>query len=289
MGKGARARKQRSKTTTTAPLAEGPFFHGGVPGLKSGDILRSARQLGFAFQYWVPGADYDPNWVYITTAEGSAQGYASRYVDPYTDRKGRGDVYEVEPLDTPLADPDYAPFPEVFLRCRSARITRVVDTGVNLSRPEQNYLNRHFDVWGDRNSPVFDDDGHIILSEEMRSYGVTREWTTLLRPWLGTSEVAADGQLTIAVNSSDPASMFLYALPSLDRDCQIHRHPHEQRFQCTTCGHHTPDRTTAALHQLGEHPMHMLVKIHSFTLDEALPRMINAARRRNPTRWHWLT
>lgn len=290
MGKGARARKQRAAAAEAAPPAAGPFFHGGVPGLKPGDLLLSARQLGIAFQYHASSAPYDPSWVYLTTDEGAAQGYASRYVEFPSNRTGYGDVYEAEPLDVPSSDPDYSlVFPDAFVRCRRARITRVVATGVNLSCTEQNYLNRRYEVWDDANSPIFDDDGYIIPSKRMRGFGITREWTTLLRPWLGTKEVDADGQLLIALNSRDPWATMLYALPSLDHDCQIHRHPHEKLFHCTTCAHDTPDQEAAALHQLGEHPMRMLARIHGFPLDQALPHMVTAARRRNPARWHWLT
>lgn len=286
MGKGNRSRKQRT-TSVGSPVAEGPYFHGGVPGKSPGDMVWSAQRLGFAFQYRASEAPYDPSYVYISTDVNVATTYASRYVDFYSNREGYGDVYEVEPLETPQADPDYHVFPEVFVRCRSARITRVVDTGVWLSRTEQNYLGRHYDVWGERGYPVFDDTGHIIPSEQMRANGVTREWTKLLRPWLGTQDVDPYGRLSISSRSSNLWSTVLYAVPALDRDCQIHRNPLDRRsLQCVVCKFQTEDQYAAALHQLGEHPMHLLTRIYGWK-SPPVPPLVDAARTYNPERWSW--
>ncbi|WP_165939858.1 hypothetical protein [Saccharopolyspora aridisoli] len=53
--------------------------------------------------------------MHLSGACGCSGGSAAR---PRRDsREGRGDVYEVEPLDTP----DHYLFPEVVPRCRSAR------------------------------------------------------------------------------------------------------------------------------------------------------------------------
>lgn len=287
MGKGARNRKQRATTPAAPSVAAGPYFHGGVPGKGPGDTLWSAQRLGFRFQYHAAGAPYDPSWVYIATDADVATGYASRYVDPYSSEEGHGDVYEVEPVDVPQSDPDYHVFPEVFLRCRSARITRVVATGVSLTRTEQNYLERHYDVWGDRNYPVFDEDGHILPSEEMRANGVTREWTLMLRPWLGTQEVDANGRLAIAANSATPWMTTLNSVPALDRDCQIRQHPAGTHFQCTVCQREPATQHAAALHQLGEHPVQLLTRIHGWE-QPPVPPLAEAARLRNPARWSWL-
>lgn len=285
MGKGARTRKQRAAEPA---FPTGPYFHGGVPGKGPGDVLWSAQRLGFKFRFHAADAPYDPSWVYIATDPDVATGYASRYLDFYSEKEGYGDVYEVEPLDVPQADPDYHVFPEVFRRCRSARITRVVATGVSLTRTEQNYLERHYAVWDDRNSPVFDENGHILPSEQMRANGVTREWTLLLRPWLGTQEVAADGRLAIAAHAADQWKTMLESIPALDRDCQIREHPAGSRgFQCTVCESEPAGQYAAALHQLGEHPVRMLTRIHGWH-HPPVPPLVEAARNRNPTRWSWL-
>lgn len=287
MGKGARTRKQRA-AAPAASTVTGPYFHGGVPGKGPGDVLWSAQRLRFKFQFHAENAQYDPGWVYIATDSDVATGYASRYVDFHNGKEGYGDVYEVEPVDVPQGDPDYRAFPEVFLRCRSARITRVVATGVSLTRTEQNYLERHYQVWNDRNYPVFDENGHILPSEQMQANGVTREWTLLLRPWLGTQEVAADGRLAIAANSANLWTTMLESIPALDRDCQIRKHPAGSLgFQCTVCEREPADQYAAALHQLGEHPVLLLTRIHGWE-QPPVPPLVEAARNRTPARWSWL-
>ncbi|GAA4890802.1 hypothetical protein [Saccharopolyspora cebuensis] len=288
MGKGARARKKRATAATASPVPAGPYFHGGVPGKGPGDVLWPAQRLGFKFRYYAADAPYDPAWVYITADADVATGYASRFVNAHTSKEGHGDVYEVEPVDVPQSDPDYSVFPEVFLRCRSARITRVVATGVSLTRTEQNYLERRYEVWGDRNYPVFDENGHILPSEQMRANGVTREWTLLLRPWLGPREVDADGRLAIAARAANPWMSMLEAIPSLDRTCQVREHPVGSRsFQCTVCEHEPVGQHAAALHQLGEHPVRVLTRIYGWE-QPPVPPLVQAARTRNPARWSWL-
>ncbi|WP_017972459.1 hypothetical protein [Actinopolyspora halophila] len=289
MGKGARNRSRQRTTTAVASAAPaGPFFHGGVPGKGPGDVLWPAQRLGFQFQFHTVGATYDPSWVYITTDADVATAYASRYVDFLSNREGYGDVYEVEPVETPQLDPDYHVFPEVFLRCRTARITRVVTTGVWLSRTEQNYLERHYSAWGDPAYPVFDENGHILPSEEMRANGVTREWTTLLLPWLGEHEVDTEGRLIIVANSPTPWATMLASIPVLDRDCQIEQHPRQRSgLRCAVCGHQPAHRDAAALHQLGEHPMRMLTRIYGWQIPP-VPPLVEAARARSPHRWAWL-
>lgn len=288
MGKGTRNRTTRPQGRRDS---RGPYFHGGVPGKQPGDVLEPACRLGLQFQYLNPAGIYSPHWVYLTASSDVATGYASRYLEPGGERTP-GDVYEIEPLEPPQPDPDYPSFPGVFLRCRDARIVRVVQTGVSLTRTQENYLERHYQVWGEPGYPVWDEHGLIIPSEQMAANGVTREWTTLLLPWLGPSEVDATGLLSIANRSGRPWATMLEVIPSLDRDCQIETVHHPLRttptYRCAACGHHPDTQADAALHQLGAHPVRMLA--HIYELDELpIPPLVQAAQTRDPARWHWLT
>lgn len=287
MGKASRNRTWRAGR---APAARSvPCFHGGVPGKRPREVLEPASRLGFEFQYVTEGAKYSPDWVYVTTDADVATGYASRYLQS-DGQKVPGTVYEVEPLDQLRGDPDYRAFPEVFLRCRAARIVRVVQTGISLTRTEENYLERRYQVWGDPDYPVWDNDGLLIPSEQMVANGVTREWTTLLLPWLGPAEVDAKGQLTIAARSDNPWHTMLEMIPSLDRQCQIQTETHPLRravfYRCAACGHQTIEQAAAALHQLGEHAVRMLARIHGWN-KPPVPPLVEAARARDPARWRW--
>lgn len=154
-----------------------------MPGRDVGDVLLPASRLGLQFRYFAIGADYDPSWVYLTTDEGVAHAYASRYLA--ADYQAiPGDVYEVRPLDGVQADPDYKLFPEAFARSPRARIVRVVARAVVLTDAGRAHRERRYTVWGHPDRPVWDDDGLIIPSEQMLGNGITREWTTLLRPWM---------------------------------------------------------------------------------------------------------
>ncbi|MBW0088607.1 hypothetical protein I4I73_05500 [Pseudonocardia sp. KRD-184] len=59
--------------------------------------------------------------------------------------------------------------------------------------------------------------------DQMLAHGVTREWTTLLRPWLPVTDIDVNGRLLGAARSASAAAAFLEIIPFLDRDHRIHR------------------------------------------------------------------
>jgi hypothetical protein len=160
--------------------------------------------------------------LYVTTDEEAARGYASRYLTG-SGQPVPGDLYEVAPVGRVALDPDHRLFPEAFARCPKARITRVVARAVVLSDVEQAQRLRPYTVWGAVDRPVWDDDGLILPSEQMLDNGVTRQWTTLLRPWLGQGDVDPFGGLLIAARSPDFWATVLEVVPSLDRGHRVVR------------------------------------------------------------------
>jgi hypothetical protein len=289
MGKGSRNRKRRGPTASRG--SSRPYFHGGVPDKEPGEDLLPAERLGLKFQYLMDQAPYDPRWVYLTSDEAVASAYASRYLDG-SGHPAPGDVYEVEPLDSPRVDPDHHVFPDAYSRCTRARIVRVVARGLALTSSEQAKLERRYVVWGSPDKPVWDEDGLVQPSDQMVANGVTREWTSMLRPWLRPYDFDARGRLTIAARSGDFWETVLEAVPSLDRDCQIEtltRPLRRDSYRCIRCSLSPHDRTAAALHQLGVEAVSLLCRIHGWPIPKAVPELIRAARARNGCRWDWLT
>lgn len=294
MGKAARVRRRRP--------TGGPYFHGGAPGLRVGEILVPASQLGLSYQYLALQHTYDPDWVYVTTDEGVAAAYASRHVTG-AGQTVPGDLYEVQPLDELLGDPDYDLFPRVFFRCRRARIVRQVEAAVSLTRREQAERERRYNVWGRVDAPVWDDDGVINPSPQMLGNGVTRKWTSMLRPWMSLADIDGKGRLTVASRAGndphragEPWVTFLEVIPALDRDCQIQRVPnvfarHRQRYRCQICGVQLDELYPAALHQLGPRVVAELARIYGWdsdTVEQCVRLLASAAAGRDPTRWQWL-
>lgn len=294
MGKAARMRRRRP--------GGGPYFHGGAPGLSVGEVLVPATRLGLSYEYLALGHTYDPDWVYVTTDEGVAAAYASRYVTS-DDRTVPGDLYEVQPLDEPRVDPDYNLFPEVFFQCRRARIVRRVGAAVSLNRQEQAERERRYVVWGRLDAPVWDDEGLIIPSQQMLTNGVTREWTTMLRPWLNPADIDGRGRLSVASRAGrkprradEPWITFLETIPALDRDCRIQRVPHvlapgRFRYCCLECGDQLDDEYSAAVHQLGPQVVAELARIYGWddqTVEQYVWFLAKAGLGRDPARWEWL-
>ncbi|MDX3656255.1 hypothetical protein PV646_02945 [Streptomyces sp. ID05-26A] len=265
-----------------------------------GTVLLSAAELGVSYRYFSRYAVHDPAWTYLTTDEGVAAGFASRYCA----RDGRvvpGDVYEVEPVGALHPDPDNAWFPDVFLRCRRARIIRVVASGLSLTADEQREREWRYRVWGRADAPVWNSDGTINPSEQMLSNGVTREWTALLRPWLDPEDFDAKGKLTVALRAArnptrdgEPWRTILDVVPVLDRDCQVRElvQGDSVSYECLGCGRRLGDRDQAAVHQLGEHALRLIARIHGWENPQELPAVIGGLARaaidRNQTRWQWL-
>lgn len=103
----------------------GPFFHGGVRGLRRGGVILPPRITG------VPSnADYG--------AEGVCRRDRVYLVDELDQARifailappvGHGDVYEVEPLGEQEPDPDYSG-PGECLQAELAKVVRVVERRV---------------------------------------------------------------------------------------------------------------------------------------------------------------
>jgi hypothetical protein len=255
-------------------------------------VLLPAKRLGVKYHYTAGTATtaYDPAWVYFTTDEGVATAYASRCRD-LAGRAVSGDLYEVKPIDPPQPDPDYWGWPDTFLRSRRARIMRVVRTAITLTVTEQALLERRYLCWNSRDEPVWDDAGFIIPSAQMTKNGVTREWTTMLRPWLHPADVDAKGRLSIARRADDFWRAILDTVPALDRDCQIEPvtrwFGRRGRYRCAPCGQHPAGLQAAVLHQLGEKPVMMLTRIEGLKRPP-LAQLAQAAAAREPSRWQWL-
>jgi hypothetical protein len=294
MGKASRLRRSRP--------TGGPYFHGGAPGLNVGEVLVPATLLGLSYQYFALEHTYDPDWVYVTTDEGVAAAYASRHVTA-EGRSLPGDLYEVQPLGEVHVDPDYDLFPEVFFRGRRARVLRRVATGVALTRAEQAQRERRYNVWGRIDAPVWDDEGIINPSAQMLRNGVTRHWTSMLRPWTNLADIDGRGRLTIASRAQrdprragEPWATFLDVVAALDRDCQIQLVPHvfaadRWRYRCQACGTQIDEIHDAARHQLGPGVVAELARIHGWdeqAAEQCVWRLARAAWERDRPRWDWV-
>lgn len=202
--------------------------------------------------------------MYVTTDVGVAHAYASRYLTGDS-QEIPGDVYEVQPVGGVQPDPDNDLFPESFARTPRARIVSVIARAVALTATVKAQRERRYKVWGRRDQPIWDEDGLIIPSEQMLGNGVTREWTSLVRPWLELGDVNAHGRLLIAHRSADFWTTVLQVVPSLDRDHRIQRrrrwtgHP---LYRCVPCGKFLDDPQRAALHQLGDTEVRLIAHIH---------------------------
>lgn len=263
------------------------MFHGGAAGLAVGDVLLPAAELRSVYAYLDPMATYDPELVYFTTDVDVARSYAGRYVNP-AGAVQPGDLYRVCPLGPVRIDPDYSrhgEFRGVFLACEKAEIVEVVDRGLLYTEEEQIRLERRYLVWGRPDRPIYDDDGWIIPSDQMLRNGVTREWTTMLRPWLRTTDVDAKGRLSGAQRSANPWAALLDVIPSLDGEHQIALSDGE--LTCLKCAAVFETLVRAARHQLGDRQMELLARIHEWPKPPT-PTVAAEAARRRPERWAWL-
>lgn len=254
---------------TLAVTMAGPYFHGGAPGLRAGDVLASAERLGYRFRY-VDNGTYDPTWVYFTTDMGVATGFANRF----SDGSGRrpGDVY-----------------PEAFLRSRQARIVDAVVCGVDLADDVECRLASRYALWPE-GQPIWDENGLVNPSDQMIANGVTREWTRLLRPWLSIGDFDAHGRLIVASRDGDEWLTISAFVPSIDRRCRM-RHvmiDEKPMLLCATCHGVTADVEAAALHQLDLDAVRLLAQVHDWPVSGVVRELITAARRRDPLRWDWL-
>lgn len=107
-------------------MTEGLMYHGGVPGLTLGDVLRPPTQTGVkAASDYMPdpreAAHVRRDRVYITSDL-----HAARFFAAARD----GDVYVVLPSSPVEDDPDYLTEPCRSWMCPSAVVVGVVERGV---------------------------------------------------------------------------------------------------------------------------------------------------------------
>lgn len=103
-------------------MSDTRLWHGGVPGLKVGDLIRPASETGTehsitrrAAGLANPGHVRDDQ-VHLTTDRNAARAYAAAYPN--------GALYVAEPIGDTEPDPDA---PDIAIRCPAARITAVYD------------------------------------------------------------------------------------------------------------------------------------------------------------------
>jgi hypothetical protein len=105
------------------------YFHGGIPGLKPGQLLLppnttgTDRTLATYSEQLADSGHVRRDRVYLTVGRDVAKVYAAFYPD--------GALYEVEPDGDTVPDPDCA-VPGVSFECPAARVLRVVDPVVLL-------------------------------------------------------------------------------------------------------------------------------------------------------------
>lgn len=124
------------------------YFHGGIPGLRVGDLLEpghsrrthdgcpwcEARANGGA-HLGLDGPSQQADRIYFTTHRLYAKHYASLW--------GRGDLYRIEPVgDVERSTEDSI---ETFT-APAARVAAVLDRAVRLTHPERRRLRRDWSV-----------------------------------------------------------------------------------------------------------------------------------------------
>lgn len=100
------------------------YFHGGVPGLYPGDMIRPPSETGAGSQAEYGNRLADPTKVYVTTR----LQVAALMAGSWRVRSGGvpGDVYEVEPQGELEHDPGLPRLPGESFTTSSAQIIRVV-------------------------------------------------------------------------------------------------------------------------------------------------------------------
>lgn len=301
-------RRERRRTKPTLPASasssDGPaYFHGGVPDLEPGDILRSAADLGFNVAYHTEAADevYDPGYVYLTTKVEIATSYAARCVMPVVNEVP-GDVYRVQPLGPLESDPDYDGMPGIYMRAPRARVLEVVRTEVALSDREQIQLEAPWLGWGSLDQPMYDADGFMIPSEEMKANGITAEHTRIYGPWLPAHRIDPRG-FYYPTPAAQRRGLEAIGAELLDQVPGIDAPDHlvtvegdyasigrEISYTCVCGARRGPNSPPPHDHQLGEHLLELMRAGLDNNERQMLPEMLaRAAALRSPDRWRWYT
>lgn len=167
------------------------FFHGGIDGLRPGQIIipRNKHPLWARINVsWqgVPAHELGDSGdtVSLTTDLEVAKGYAGEYLSPHGTRE-RGRVYEVRPLASMEIDPDWKwAFPTIA-RCKDgAEIVAVLDPVSIESDPRVlvKALARYY-AYTETGAPVYDDEGYVIFTPELAQLGHTRQSLRNLGKW----------------------------------------------------------------------------------------------------------
>lgn len=268
-------------------VSEDSLFHGGAPGLAPGARLRPASELGLHFTF-DEGATYLRDRVYVTRELDSARRFASNYLDRFGSQRP-GDVYRVEAKGSLEPDRDYPTFGRsegVFLMTRSAVVLEVVEREVDLDEAEKWRIDGRHAYWEGTHDPVYDYDGHLTLSPDMRQARVPERWLRILKPWYHPSSLDGRGWFV----ADDPLAAMFDAVPQLDTAHQIVGRRRalsgRREFLCSECGQRFGrEEVRAATHQLGEREAAAIMAL--FGRQAAVARVIAAAVERNPERWMW--
>lgn len=131
----------------------GPYYHGGYPLLRPGQLVLPPSETGGQSIYDAPGAEalvrvrYDERGaaqvlrrdrVYLTTRLADAELFARLYPSACG-----GAVYAVSPLGDVDPDPDYLGGDQASWRCPQARVVRVVRTSLKPTRAVLAHVARH--------------------------------------------------------------------------------------------------------------------------------------------------
>lgn len=175
------------------------YFHGGVPGLSTGDLLRPRNALrewaGREIRYQndlngrLSAQRTTGDYVYLTQDIDVARHFAHVYVD-HNGVSKPGDVYEVQPLEDIVVDPDYDvdDFRALFGGTRIAKVVKVRERRVVLSGPERERSLGRYLRW--QEGPVYDSDGYLIPYPRLLGLvGSTEAELRSLGPWFPFEDI----------------------------------------------------------------------------------------------------
>ena len=290
MGKAARQRVERSVSRPPAAL-----YHGGAPGLDAGARILSAAHLGVQYEYVARAARYDRWKVYATTDVDVARAFAGKYVDSLGKNRP-GDVYEVSLEGNVRPDEDY--LTPISFRAGTGRVVRVVERGVTLTKAERAKILAPHRFWGSLSLPMYDADGRMLPSMQMKDAGVTVQYLSLLAPWTDLEDISGNGVPLIDGVPSYRA--VLLGFPSLDSDHRIEskRGLLRTRVYTCACGANHQRIEGAIWHQLGAAELAVIgpvlrwwnpgTPISGWPLGHAR-NLVDEARRLSPERWGWVS
>lgn len=178
------------------------YYHGGVPGLAVGDcikpientsafntqeVMAAVARSGLGPASFTDLAHYSASVVYLTARRDVAAAFASVYVSP-EGRPTLGDVYRVEPIGDLGVDPDFVHAPDLFFTAPRARIVKIERRRTRLTSYQACKATGPFMTWSDL-TPMYDAEGYLLPSPEMRERGTTPAQCRRLGKWKTLEEV----------------------------------------------------------------------------------------------------